>query len=144
LVVATAGGLYVLSSDGTLVERLDASLLPGTPAAIGRSPDGAVVFRSGGGIYAASADFAEFRPHGPAGVRWSSVEPVASGSLPAFVARGAPAGLPLDRILLDLHTGRLFGPIGVWVVNAASAAFLILAVTGLITALRRNGGKRER
>jgi hypothetical protein len=98
----------------------------------------------GEGVYAASADFAEFRPHPADDVRWSSIEPVARDRLPDFVARRAPAGLPLDRILLDLHTGRLFGPIGVVIVNAASAAFLILAVTGLITALRRNGGRRER
>jgi hypothetical protein len=144
IVIATARELYVLSRQGALVEHLDASLLPGAPAAIGRSAQGTVVLRAASGVYAASEDLAQFRPHTAEDVRWSSVEPVAPNNLPDFVARAAPTGLPLDRILLDLHTGRLFGPVGVVIVNAASAAFLILAVTGLITALRRNGGRRER
>lgn len=42
-------------------------------------------------------------------------------------------GLTLERVLLDLHSGRLFGDIGVWVVDLVGIALLILAGSGFYT-----------
>lgn len=40
------------------------------------------------------------------------------------------AGLPLERVLLDLHSGRLFGEVGVIIVDIAAIILLILALSG--------------
>ena len=40
--------------------------------------------------------------------------------------------ISMERFLLDLHSGRLFGSGGIWVMDAFALAFLILAVTGII------------
>lgn len=109
---------------------------------LGRTPDGAAVLRIGDQAYAANADFTAFQTHSGDGVAWSTAEALSPSEIPDFVARAEPLGLPLDRILLDLHTGRLFGAAGVWIVNIGSIAFLALALTGVITALRRNGKER--
>lgn len=45
-------------------------------------------------------------------------------------------GIPLYRVLLDLHSGRLFGTLGVWIVDAAAVAMLFLTMTGVWYALR--------
>jgi hypothetical protein len=144
LVIAAQDGLHLLDKTGALLEHVDVSLLPGPPAALGQTPDGAVVLRAEDRAYKANADFSVFQPHSGDGVAWSSVEALSAAAIPDFVARAEPLGLPLDRIILDLHTGRLFGAAGVWIVNIGSLAFLALALTGVVTALRRNGIGKER
>ena len=41
------------------------------------------------------------------------------------------SGLPVERVLLDLHSGRIFGKPGVYVVDAAAILFLVLAASGV-------------
>jgi len=40
-------------------------------------------------------------------------------------------GVTLDRIILDIHTGRFFGPVGPWLMVIASLFLIILSITGL-------------
>jgi hypothetical protein len=47
------------------------------------------------------------------------------------------AGISLQTLLLDLHSGRLFGALGIWIVDIAGVLFSLLAVTGLWSFLRR-------
>ena len=37
-----------------------------------------------------------------------------------------------ERWLQDLHNGRFFGPVGVWIMNLASFVFILLGFTGLV------------
>jgi hypothetical protein len=46
--------------------------------------------------------------------------------------------ISVERFLLDLHSGRLFGRGGVWIMDAFALAFLILAVTGIIAWIKGN------
>jgi len=41
------------------------------------------------------------------------------------------AGLPLERVILDLHSGRLLGLIGVYLMDSAAILMLLLTFTGL-------------
>ena len=41
-----------------------------------------------------------------------------------------------ERWLQDLHSGRFFGEVGTWVMTAAGAAFLLLAISGLLLWVR--------
>jgi uncharacterized iron-regulated membrane protein len=47
------------------------------------------------------------------------------------------SGLTLERILLDLHTGRLFGPAGVALINIASILLLVLIFSGIVLWISR-------
>ena len=40
-------------------------------------------------------------------------------------------GLSLERLLLDVHSGRIFGRYGPWVVDAAAIALLMLGLSGV-------------
>ena len=40
-------------------------------------------------------------------------------------------GLPLERVILDLRSGRIVGQWGVYVVDGAALLFLALVITGL-------------
>ena len=39
--------------------------------------------------------------------------------------------ISLERVTLDLHSGRLFGPIGVWIIDIAAILFILLAFSGV-------------
>ncbi len=62
--------------------------------------------------------------------------------LPAELAESLNKNKPLpgisrERLLLDLHSGRLFGRIGIWVVDAVSIVLIFLALSGTFTWLKR-------
>lgn len=68
--------------------------------------------------------------------------------LPAPLQQSLTARLPLpdisrERLLLDLHSGRLFGDIGVWIVDASGVLLVFLCLTGAWSWLRRQLGKRH-
>lgn len=62
---------------------------------------------------------------------------VAAGAPQAAPAHRAATGVSLQTLLLDLHSGRLFGPLGIWVVDIAGILFCLLALTGLWSFIRR-------
>jgi uncharacterized iron-regulated membrane protein len=45
--------------------------------------------------------------------------------------------LPLERLLLDLHSGRFFGSAGPWIMDAAAVLLVLLALSGTWIWLRR-------
>ena len=52
--------------------------------------------------------------------------------LPESRARYAATRLNWERWLQDLHSGRFFGPVGVWIMTIAGAALIVLGISGLI------------
>jgi len=55
-------------------------------------------------------------------------------------------GMPASRVLLDIHTGRFFGPIGTWIMGLATILLIALSITGLImwTKTDQRRAKREK
>jgi uncharacterized iron-regulated membrane protein len=51
--------------------------------------------------------------------------------------RYAGRGLPASRVLLDIHTGRFFGPAGVWLMALSSLFLLLLSLSGLVLWMRK-------
>jgi len=45
--------------------------------------------------------------------------------------------LPMERIMLDLHSGRILGRAGVYIMDAAAIGFLVLAASGVWLWVRR-------
>jgi len=138
LAVADASALTLISADGEVVDRLDETELPGPIQAIGRVASGATVLRVGGSLWQADTDFAGLRAITAGQVQW--VRP--SGAVPqaqarAIKARWQPKGVSLERVLLDLHSGRFLGRFGVWFVDALALLLTALACTGMYLWWRR-------
>jgi hypothetical protein len=142
--VASAGELVVVTPEGELVERLTA-LPQGAIEALGRDPDGRIWLRTARGCWAAGADLGAWAPVEPgteAQVRWSQAL-----ALPAEVdAQWREAwvgeGLTWQRVLLDLHTGRLWGWRGAWLTDVLALGLLVLVVSGLVVAWRARRTRR--
>jgi len=132
--VATKSDLILLTPDGQRVDTLTSPALPvSTIDAVGRVGD-QIAIRRETRIFV-SADGETWTENSASSVTWSQLQP-----LPLPQQQQADAltsvDLPLDRILADMHSGRLFGKAGVYLVNAAGIAALILSISGLWMYLR--------
>lgn len=76
--------------------------------------------------------------------QWSQFQ-----SLPAAMSAQVNADIPIpgltqERVLLDLHSGRLFGQWGVWVVDASGVLLVFLIFSGVFTWLLRTLKRRKK
>lgn len=136
ILLATTDNLLVVTRDGELAEKLGP--LEATPRQLGIDTAGNIIVRTAGGdrLYdPVSGELTAAAPNLP--VRWS-LEASLPDALSQTLAREfRGSGLSLERVLLDLHTGRLFGSLGVLIVNTASVLLLVLVLSGFVLWLRR-------
>ena len=144
VIVALDGDLLVLTADGDRVERLRRE--DGIPAgirAVGADADGRVVVRTPAGIYRADTQLLawELSDRESTGLRWPQPAPPDQAVLATLRSDYLSNILTLERVLLDLHSGRIFGRYGPWLMDVAAVLLLVLAVTGvwLWSGLRANG-----
>lgn len=139
IAVAFADTLLLLTPEGAVVERLGLAALPGPLRAIGTGPAGAVTVATERGLFTADADLLGWQPSTAAPV-WARPAPLPEMVHARLAAAAGGPGLPLERVLLDVHSGRILGAWGPWLMDAAALALLALAATGLLTWWRRRPG----
>lgn len=137
-VVAAGGDLYLFDAQGRLLERMRArGALPAPIQRLGRTGDGTAVIEADGRVWRPGDDWLVFEPQAGDAVSWSRPKrPPAS--LARFVReRGLAQAVTWERLLLELHSGRLGGKAGMIVMDLAAIALLLLSVTGLYLWWRR-------
>jgi hypothetical protein len=131
LYVACAQELLLLTQTGELIEALAAAGgLPAPLAGIAVDDD-RVLLRTVAGWQALDVDAMTFAAPAPPAER---ITPAAPSVLPAPLREqlgSAEDWLSWERLLLDLHSGRLFGRAGVLVVDVAGLLFALLALSGV-------------
>ena len=95
----------------------------------GISPDNDLVIETANGLQASSDLGASWSSVPVADVRWLEVDESPATSQER--ARFGAAKLSWERWLQDLHRGRFFGNVGVWVMSIAGFAFIILGISGI-------------
>lgn len=132
LVIATDSQLAVLTADGSYIETLDA--LYGVPVnirRIGTDPDGQVIVENDAGIWRTTGILDDWQPAGAAAVTWSLPAKLPGATQTAIEAHFRGNGLTLERVILDIHAGRIFGSAGPWLADAIAILFILLAMTGI-------------
>jgi hypothetical protein len=147
VLVATRHNVLLLTSDGELVERMDLSTeLPGPVDRIGRAGERAVI-SSEGLVYQANADISDFEPLAETSatdVTWSVASPAPDALLNLLDAQYRGRGLSVERLIADLHSGRMATLAGPYVMDAVALLLIILSITGIMMWLRprrRNGAE---
>ena len=151
-IIAAAGDneILLLTPAGERVELLGpAHGVPAGIAALGRGPGGRPVVRAAHGLYVSDREFTAWRHLDAGAVRWSDPAPLPA-ALHEAIAPAYRAGLlSAERVLLDLHSGRLLGRAGVWLSDAAAVILVVLALSGTFLwsrqiRRRRAGDRRQR
>lgn len=128
--------LLLLTRDGRLVERLDETT--GLPVPLQRlAADGArFAVRANHRDYLADFEALEWRAASFDGT-WARPAAMPAELLKTLQARERGASLTLERVVLDIHSGRILGPLGPVLMDAAAALILVLTATGVWQMARR-------
>lgn len=126
--VASAGSLTLYQDDGQKVETLDRASLPATPLlAIGQL-DEQVAIHTGQGNFVSSDGF-DWHQISTMLPNWSKPDDLTPDTQRQLFMLLAP-GVSLERFLLDLHSGRLFGAWGPWLMDLVALILIGLAASG--------------
>jgi len=150
LIAAGSEELLLLDTNGNLIERLPWEAPGGGPIeSIGVHGNGSVVIKSEDQLWLADAELLGWQPaQAPlVAMAWSSPGSAPEALHQAITRHYRGDGVSMERLLLDLHSGRIFGPLGILVYDLLALAVGFLAISGLVVWLRgrRNGngnGKR--
>jgi len=139
-VVAVSDSILLLTLRGDLIDRLQRS--DGIPAGIlqiGTNAGGAVIVRTSLDHYQPDADFLHWsrRDNGSASVHWATPSPLNPGLKSALQHHFREEVLPVERVILDLHSGRFFGQLGPWIFDAAALLLILLSLSGTWIWLKR-------
>jgi hypothetical protein len=143
-VVASTDHLTLLNREGKLIESLgSAAGVPAGMQAIGTTRDGAIAIKAAHAYYLTDESFLHWNETDTVEATWSTPSETPPDLTRALQAAYRGYGLTLERILLDLHSGRILGEAGVLLVDAAAILFMLLAISGTWLWSRRRASARE-
>ena len=134
-IIATADTLILLSPAGELVEILAG--FNGLPADINRIGllSGHPVLDTENGYFQGDAQLLNWTPltNNPAvqDTRWSVSTNLPVATAQQIASRYRGNGLTVERVILDLHSGRILGAFGPLLADLVAVIFILLAMTGI-------------
>lgn len=143
--VTTNQRLHIFSTDGDLVESLDTGAgIPANIERIGLALSGNVALDDGNQIVVGDEDLLSWDSFDhPVRVDWSQVRVLPPGQTRELEQIAPGAGPSWERVLQDLHSGRLFGKLGSFVIDLTGVVILMLAISGLVTLVMRKRRTRR-
>lgn len=150
-VIAASDKVLLLTVDGDIVQKIDlAAELPAPVARIGRA-DGRPVLDSGGRYFIGDADITAFEPWlaaDDAVVAWSSASEPTPGEVETLEDLYRGRGLTVERLLLEIHSGRIIAGAGPLLLDVVALGLIVLGLSGLLVWLwgagRGNGSQGRR
>lgn len=146
LAVALKNKVLLLTHEGEVIEQLGE--LQGVPAGmekIGQQKDGGIIVKAGQKHYVTNRDFLKWQEQQPVNpITW-----VESFTSPEVLQQQLSQQyrsneLPMERFMLDLHSGRLFGSWGPLVMDIAAVLLVFLAMSGFWLWTKQIIRKRQR
>jgi hypothetical protein len=132
VVIAIKDHLLLYTPEGKLIERLNTD--EGVPVGIqglGLNAAGDLVVKTTHGLYRTDRNILEWRKTPDASIRWSAAGRPAAALRTALQQAYRGTGLSVERLLLDIHSGRIFGSRGIYFVDGVALLFLVLAISGV-------------
>ena len=139
IVIATKQALALYTPAAELIDTLPAEGVQ----AIGLDKHQTVIIQTRAGQYSLDNAFTQLKPLAASQKHSVFVKPASlPESLLNEISQGYIAdGLPLERVILDLHSGRLVGKMGVYLMDSAALMMILLTVSGVIVWIRRTRRK---
>lgn len=134
--IASASSLSIYQADGQLLDKLDKSSLPAFPViALGKAGE-RIALKTRSAMFF-TTDALNWEKASAKNIQWSEMRPLPA-QLKQQLTHSLAPGLPLQRILQDVHSGRIFGRYGPLFVDLVGLALLTLGMSGLWIFWRAN------
>lgn len=126
IAAAFRNSILLLSSEGETIERITIETLE----EIGINSQLQVIIKSKQLIQYSNDDLISWHPYTKQDISWST-----PSSLPTIITNKIKQTarsniLPLERVLLDLHSGRFFGTVGVVIIDLCGLLLIFLVLSG--------------
>ncbi len=133
LVIAVNDSILLLTPNGEQIDYLSGK--DGVPSGIqqvGTDATGAIVVRTDYERYRPDADFLHWKriDNDAPTIRWASPSQITPAFKAALQQHFRGEVLPIERVVLDMHSGRIFGHFGVWIFDAIAIILILLALSG--------------
>ena len=131
LAIALERQLLLIDFDGEVIELMP---MPQQAAIsrIGLSETRLALLDKNGQFYLADKYISQLHTQAAQATRWSSAENIEDEQLEQIKLAYRGKGLSLERLILDLHSGRLFHPVwGVYLMDASAIIMMFLGVSGI-------------
>jgi hypothetical protein len=132
IVVAVDNRLILLTNRGEIIEQLTGT--EGVPAgmeAIGISRDGYLIIHAAHGNYRVDLDELGWEENEYVEIAWAEIGTIPPELYSKIIRHYRGSGLPLERIILDLHSGRILGDWGIYLIDTAAILLMLLAISGV-------------
>jgi hypothetical protein len=130
LFVATSGALTLLTPSGERYDQLQPPILPiSNIRRLGTTADGAIVVQDLDAFQSTDSGDS-WTPVDPTQVTWSAATRMPEANRQALLPYSKPS-VSLEHVLVDAHSGRIFGNVGAWVINFVGFAAFWLALSGV-------------
>lgn len=127
IVVAHPALLTLLSLEGELIEQISQSNLV---QAIGVNRAGDIVISSNEKIYRSEDALLSWQVDTGSVIQWSKADTLPDALVQPLQQQARQHILPYERVVLDLHSARLFGKVGGFIVDLAALMLIFLALSG--------------
>lgn len=122
--------LLLLSPEGEFLESITPVLgLPAQAKAL-TLHNGQLLINTADGTFTANMETLDWQPTDAIPSQWPTPQQLPA-QLSNKIVNTAPS-IDLEQVLLDLHSGRLFGGLGVLVMDLAAVLLIVLSITGFI------------
>lgn len=126
IVVALNNSLQLLSLDGELIEQISVNSIN----KIGLTQQQEIVLKTNSETLISNDELVSWHPSNPVRVHWSIHSPPPKAISHNISHSFRASILPTERVILDLHSGRLFGLAGVIIVDISGVFLVLLALSG--------------
>ncbi len=138
ILLASDSSLLLIDSGGQIIEEIGKySGLPENPLGIAISSDGHPVIRGINTYWKGSRELTAWQPLQGPHPKWVAPTEVPDPVNEMIQLHARSHEISYERVLLDLHSGRLLSSYGQNVMSAAAMLLLVLAITGLIMWIRK-------
>ncbi len=131
IVLAFDHELLLLTNKGELVERIPTSISFKKTVRLGVKYQRPVIETEDAIHYIADEHIIDWDVVSDDDIVWSNPVAIQNGQREALLRAFRGNGLNLERVILDLHSGRIFGHYGIYLMDAAAIALLWLSLSGL-------------
>jgi uncharacterized iron-regulated membrane protein len=147
IVAASPERLFLISSTAELIEILGAVHgVPGQIEALATDAQNSLLIRTAEGVYRADLENLDFDSldQNNTQLDWSAPAQLNPDLVARIRNNYGDLLISWERLILDIHSGRIIGQWGVILVDVMAILFLTMAVTGVWIWSRRRSGKQPR
>lgn len=144
IVIALDSEIILLSFEGELIERVNTSISFSNIQRLGMKYERPVIETSEPLYFMADEHILDWDVIINEGIEWVEPYQLSDQEYDKLLSAYIGNGLKLERVILDLHSGRIFGEYGIYLMDAAAIALLWLSFSGLWVWMSRKRKMRRK